>query len=169
MPLMTSNKIDVTAAICAAIFIAVLAVSAYWDRSIRVLHVFESLPYLLAAVLCLRRNKLGYALGLASGVFWLWTAGFLTTFIRNGFERLEMLLRTGSVDRPDILIAVPAAVATAGLALSSVLGYARLPNKSWRDSAALGTAVVLVPGFFIAIFAAFAPQYLQMFRGLVNR
>jgi hypothetical protein len=83
---MTPNRIDVIAAICAAAFIAVLAVSAYWDRGIRVLHVFESLPYLLAAVLCLRRKKLGYALGVASGVFWLWTAGFLTTFIRNGFE-----------------------------------------------------------------------------------
>jgi hypothetical protein len=71
-----------------------------------------------------------------------------------GSKRLEVLLRTGSVDRPDVLIAVPAAVAAAGLALSSVLGYARLPNKSWRDSAALAATVVIVPGFFIAIFAA---------------
>ena len=165
---MEPSRTDVTAAVCAAVFIAVLAVSAYWDRSIRVLHVFESLPYLLAAVLCLRRNKFGYALGLASGAFWLWTAGFLTTFIRNGFERVEMLLRAGSVDRPDILIAVPAAVATAGLALSSVLGYARLPNKSWHDAAVLAAAIVMVAAFFVAIFAAFAPQYLQMFRGLIT-
>ena len=166
---MRPNRTDITAAICAVVFIVVLAVSAYWDRSIRVLHVFESLPYLLAAVLCLRRNKIGYALGLVSGAFWIWTAGFLTTFIRNGFERLAMLLRTGSVDRPDIFIAVPAAVAATGLALWSVLGYARLTNKSWRDSAVLGAVVVMIPAFFIAIFAALAPQYLQMFRGLVNR
>jgi hypothetical protein len=164
----TTTTPDVAAAVSAAAFIGVLAVSAYWDPSIRILHAVESLPYLMAGVLCLRRRKPGYALGLAGGVFWLWTAGFLTTFIRNGFERLEMLLRTGSVDRPDILIAVPAAVATAGLALSSAIGYARLPNKSWRDVAVLAAACVMVPVFFLAIFAAFAPQYLQMFRRLVT-
>jgi hypothetical protein len=55
------SKTDVAAAVCAAGFIVVLAVSAYWDRSIRVLHVFEALPYALAGALCLRQNKLGYA------------------------------------------------------------------------------------------------------------
>ena len=75
---MTPRRIDVAAAACAAVFIAGLAVSAYWDSSIRVLHVFESVPYLLVAVLCLRRNKLGYALGVVSGAFWLLTAGLLT-------------------------------------------------------------------------------------------
>ena len=165
----TPNKIDATAAVCALTFIAVLAVSAYWDPGIRALHVVESLPYLLAALLCLRRNTLGYALGLVSGAFWLWTAGVLTTFIRNGFERLGMLVRSGSVDRWDILIAVPAAVAAAGLAVSSVLGYASRSSKSWRDAVVLAAAVVIVPAFFVAIFAVFAPQYLGMFRGLAIR
>src|SRR2546430_351400 len=71
---MIRNKTDVAAAICAAAFVVVLAVSAYWDRSIRVLHVFESLPYIAAAILCLRRSKVGYALGAASGASWLWMA-----------------------------------------------------------------------------------------------
>src|SRR6266699_3875016 len=119
------HKTDAAAALCSLVFISVLAVAAYWDRTIRILHVFESLPYLLAAVLCLRQSKLGYALGMVSGVFWLWMAGFLTTFVRNGFERLDILVRSGSIDRPDILIAVPAAVATAGLVLFSGAGYAR--------------------------------------------
>jgi hypothetical protein len=35
---MRRNAGDVAAAVCAAAFIIVLAVSAYWDRSIRVLH-----------------------------------------------------------------------------------------------------------------------------------
>jgi hypothetical protein len=88
---------------------------------------------LLTAVLCLRHSKLGYALGLVTGAFWLWMAGFLTTFVRNGFERLDILVRTGSIDRPDILIAVPAAVSMTGLLLLSCVGYARLRSKSWRD------------------------------------
>src|SRR5712692_1736832 len=135
------NRTDVAAAVCAAMFIVVLGVSAHWDRSIRALHVFESLPYVLAATLCLRQSKVGYALGVASGASWLWMAGLLTTFIRNGFGRLVMLVRTGAVDRLDILIAVPAAVATGGLLLFSAVGYARLPNKCWRDLGLLAGVV----------------------------
>src|SRR4029078_10829506 len=98
------GRSDIGAAVCAAAFVVVLAVSAYWDPRIRVLHVFEALPYLLAAVLCVRSRKAGYALGIAGGAFWIWCRGFLTTFVRNGFERLNLLIRTGSVDRADILI-----------------------------------------------------------------
>ena len=162
------NKTDVAAALCSLVFIGVLAVAAYWDRTIRILHVFESLPYLLAGVLCLRQSKLGYALGFVSGAFWLWMAGSLTTFVRNGFERLDILVHTGSVDRPDILLAVPAAVAMTGLVLLSGVGYARLRNKSTRDVTPFAAAIVSVPVFFLGIFAAFAPQYLPMFKGIVN-
>lgn len=161
------NKTDVAAALCSVVFIGVLGVAAYWDPTIRILHVFESLPFLLAAVLCLRRSKLGYALAIVSGAFWLWMAGFLTTFVRNGFERLDILVRTGSVDRPDILIAVPAAVAMTGLVLLSGVGYARLRNKSWRDVTPFAAAIVSVPAFFLGIFAAFAPQYLAMFKKIL--
>lgn len=60
--------------------------------------------------------------------------------------------------------AVPAAIATGGLALFSILGYARLPRKSPRDIVPFAAALVIVPAFFIAIFAAFAPQFLAIFR-----
>ena len=158
------NTIDALAAVCATAFIVILGIAAYWDRTIRVLHVFESLPYVAAAALCLCQRKFGYMLGAAAGAFWLWTAGTLTTFVRNGFERVEMLLRTGHVDRPDILIAAPAALVTAGLVIFSLWGYLRLRNKSWSDLGLFVAAMALVTGFFIAIFAAFAPQYLGMFR-----
>ena len=75
------SRTDLVVAVCAATFVAVLAISAYWDRSIRVLHAFESVPYVAAAVLCLRQNTFGYALGAVSGAFWLWMAGFLTAFV----------------------------------------------------------------------------------------
>jgi hypothetical protein len=163
------HKTDFGAAICSAVFIAMLAAAAYWDPTIRVLHLFESLPYLAAAILCLRQNKLGYALGIVSGAFWLWTAGFLTTFVRNGFERLAMLVRTGNVDRLDILIAAPAAIATGGLVLFSIAGCARFATKSWRDIFLLLAALVTVPTFFIVIFAVFAPQYLGMFQGILKK
>src|ERR1700754_397130 len=49
------HAIDAIAAGCAIAFVVILGISAYWDRTIRVLHVFESLPYFVAAVLCLRQ------------------------------------------------------------------------------------------------------------------
>jgi hypothetical protein len=163
------HAIDALAAGCAVAFIVILGIAAYWDRTIRVLHVFESIPYLVAAVLCLRQRKLGYILGAASGAFWLWMAGTLTTFVHNGFERVAMLLRTGHVDRLDILIAAPAAAVTGGLVLFSLWGYSRTRNKSWSDLGLFAVATGAVGGFFIAIFAAFAPQYLGMFRHLLGR
>jgi hypothetical protein len=160
---------DTLVAVCAIAFIVVLAISAYWDPTIRVLHVFEALPYLMAAVLSLRQRKTGYMLGMASGGFWLWSAGTRTTFVRNGFERVAMLLRTGHVDRPDILIAAPAALVAGGMVLFSLWGYSRLRNRSWSDAGLLVAAVAGVFGFFIAIFAAFAPRYLGLFGQLFAR
>ncbi|HXI91175.1 MAG TPA: hypothetical protein VNO24_14255 [Blastocatellia bacterium] len=162
------KKIDTLAALCATAFIVILGIAAYWDRTIRVLHLFESLPYVVTAALCLRHRKFGYMLGASAGAFWLWTAGTLTTFVRNGFERVSMLLRTGHVDRPDVFIAAPAAVVTGGLVIFAVWGYSRLRNKSWSDLFLFLAAMGLVAGFFLAIFAAFAPQYLNMFKPILG-
>jgi hypothetical protein len=163
------SSIDRLAALCAAGFIVVLGIAAYWDRTIRVLHLVESLPYGVAAILCLRRQKLGYILGATAGGFFLWMAGTLTTFIRNGFERIPILLCTGHVDRPDVLIAVPAAITTTGLVLFSLWGYSRLENKSSIDVGLFIAATCLVAAFFVAIFAAFAPGYLAIFKPLLAR
>jgi len=161
----TNDPIALGIATCCGIFLVVLALSTYWDPAIRVLHVFEAVPYTLAAALCWRRMKFGYALAFAAGAFWLWSAAFLTTFVRNGFERLWLLLTTGRFDRPDILIAIPAALATGGLALFALWGYARL-RKDWSDLALFGLALATVVGWFVGIFALFAPRYLGMFKHL---
>jgi hypothetical protein len=163
-----ASIVDWLAAACAVAFTAILALSAYWDPSIRVLHVFESLPYLTAAVLCLRQRKSGYVLGAASGAFWLWTAGTLTTFVRNGFERVAMWLRTGQIDRPDVFIAAPAACFTGGLVCFCLWGYFRAPARSWRDLGLFAAALGAVAAFFLAIFAAFAPQFLRIFTRLFS-
>jgi len=161
------SVIDRLAVASAALFVVILAVAAYWDPSIRVLHVFEAVPYVLAAALITRRRRLGYILGVACGAFWLWTAGFLTTFIKNGFQRLASLMLTGHVDRWDIFIAVPAAVGTGGLVLFSAVAYLRSADKSPMDAVRfLGTSA-LVAGFFVLIFRLFAPRYLGMFGSML--
>jgi len=162
------SVVDVLAAVCALIFIAVLGIAAYWDPTIRMLHVAEALPYAATAALCLRQRKFGYVLGVASGAFWLWMAGTLSGFVRSGFERLFMLIRTGHVDRPDVLIAAPAACATAGLVIFCLWGYFRLRNRSRRDFAMFAATLIGVAAFFVVIFAAFAPQYLALFKRVVG-
>jgi hypothetical protein len=147
---------------CAAIFVVVLAVSAWWDRRIVVLHVLESVPYVAAAVLCLRRRTLGYAIGAASGAFWLYIAGTQTTFIHNGFTLAGRLLTTGHAERWDVMIAVPGALATGGLVLCSLAAYLRAPKKATRDVLVFAGAAVGVIAFFAGAFAAAGPQYLPL-------
>jgi hypothetical protein len=90
-------------------------------------------------------------------------AGTLTTFVRNGFERVAMLIQTGHVDQWDQFIAAPAAITTAGLALCSLWGYTRLGSKSAGDVAACVGALAAVAGYFVGLFWLFAPQYLGLF------
>ena len=159
---------DLLAAGCAVVFVAILAISAYWDPTIRMLHLFEAVPYLAAAWLCLRRVKIGYLLAIAGGLFWLWVAGTRTTFVSNGFTLAGRLLRTGHLERPDVLIAAPAAIVTAGMALFGLWGYARVRNKSVADLGLFVASLVFVTGYFIAICAAFAPRFLQLFAGILS-
>jgi hypothetical protein len=160
--------LDRTIVASAALFVSILALAAYWDRSVRVLHVFEAIPYVAAAVLGARRSKVGYAVGAASGLFWLFLAGYLVTFVRNGFEVLAATLRAGHVVRPDVLIAVPAALGAGALSVASVVGYATLKYKSPRDAGLFTGAFVAVAVFFFAIFAAFAPQFLMPWKRLLG-
>ena len=158
---------DRLAAGCATVFIVVLAIAAYWEPAIRVLHAFEALPYALAAILCLRQRKFGYLLGAASGAFWPWMAGTQTSFVRNGFERLAMLVTTGHVARWEQFIAAPAALSTGGLVLFSLWGYARVRSKAPADLAVFVALLALMAAFFITLFWLFAPQYLRLFDRLV--
>lgn len=161
-----NNRINTTVAAFSGGFIAVLAVAAYLDRSIRLLHFFESFPYLIAAALCLQNRKSGYALGIAAGAFWLLMGAVLTTFVWNGFQSLVTTLTTRHLDRPDTLIAVPAAISAVGLVIAAVWGYARLLHKKWSDVMVFASAMVLVTAWFVGIFAIFAPRYLDMFKRL---
>jgi hypothetical protein len=145
-------------------FIIVLAVSAYWDRTIVLLHVLEAIPYLAAAVFCLRQHPFGYALGVASGAFWLHVAGTQTTFVRNGFERVAMLLTTGQVDRWDVFIAAPATLSAGGLVVFSLWAYLHGPKRLTRDVVVFAAVALLVIGFFSAAFAVAGPRYLPLVR-----
>jgi hypothetical protein len=160
------TRVNTTIVAFATLFVIVLAIAAWLDRSIIILHMVEALPYIIGPLICLRQNKFGYALCFASGAFWLWTGGFLTTFVHNGFEQLIDFIRTGTLKRFDILIAVPAAIGTGGLVIFSMLGYIMLPDKSSKDILLFVSTLILISFFFLIIFKLFAPKYLQMFHGI---
>jgi hypothetical protein len=46
----------------------------------------------------------------------------------------------------------------------SLWGYSRARNKTWSDLGLFVATTGAVAGFFVAIFSAFAPQYLGMFK-----
>jgi hypothetical protein len=132
-----------------------------------VLHVFEAIPYVMAPWLCRKIPKVGYALAFAAGAFWILCAGFLTTFIRNGFERVVEFVETGRVDRPDILLSVPGFMGTFGLVVFGLLGYWQLQDKRGSDFFLFAGMFIAILLFFLLIFFLFTPQYLGMFRQLI--
>jgi hypothetical protein len=162
----SGNNVDRLAAGCAAIFIVVLGIAAYWDSSIRVLHAFEACR-LVFAVLCLRQRKLGlHARRCKRGLV---VDGDTASFVRNGFERLAMLVSTGHVDRWDQFIAAPAALSTGGLVVFSLWGYSRVRPKAPVDLVVFMVVLAIVALVLVMLFWLFAPQYMTLFARLVKR
>ena len=152
----------------ACFFILVLAVSAVWDRSIRWLHFFQAWMYLATIFLGLRRNRWGYFIGITAAGMWMYIGVFGTTFFANGLHELAGLIHSGRVKRPDQLIAVPAWFSNLFVVLGCIWAYFRLPNKSVRDIARLGVALVLTSGFFALDMAITQPRYLPLFRSILH-
>jgi hypothetical protein len=149
----------------AALFVGVLFVSAVMDPTIRILHTFESIPYIaLAATARRRRSKFTYAFAFGAGAVWLWCGAWLTTFVKNGFQTLALSVSSGQVHRPDLLIAIPAALSTGGLVLFGILGYARVQRRSLLDGLVFLGWFMAIWGYYLAIFATTAPRFLQMFQ-----
>ena len=147
-----------------AVFIFILALSAVYDRSIRVLHAFQALIYVAVVTLALRRSAWGYGAGCIIAVFWNWTNIIHTTFIANGLRELAHAIQTGRVNRPDQLIAVVAAAAHFALIGACLAGYFRIkPRGSWEPMKFFAGGLIAV-GYFAGIVILFGPQYIPLLR-----
>jgi len=91
------------------LFIFALFVSAIYDPKIRVLHVFEALIYIAIIVLTRRNSAWGFGAGCIIAIFWNYIGLFVTNFVKSGVQEFFLLLQTGHLHRPDLLIALPAA------------------------------------------------------------
>ncbi len=152
----------------ASFFILVLAVSAYWEADIRWLHFFQAWMYLATIVLSFRRSRWGYFIGISAAGLWDYTNIFATTFLYNGLQRLSEWIHTGHLQRPDLLIAIPAWLSNFAVVVGCVWGYSRLRDKSWSDVPRLVMTFALTTGFFALDMYLFQPRYLGIFPRLLR-
>jgi hypothetical protein len=146
------------------VFILVLALSAVYDASIRVLHLFQAAIYVAVVIVARKRSAWGYGSGCVIAAFWNWTNLVHTTFIANGLRELSRALQTGQVRRPDQLIAVVAASAHFVLIFACLVGYARIrPKASWEPAKFFGGGLLAI-AYFAGIIVLFGPQYVPLLR-----
>jgi hypothetical protein len=151
---------------CAFVFL--LGLSAYWEADIRWLHFFQAWMYIGTIALCLRGSRWGQFIGFSAAGLWDYANVFTTTFFFNGLQQLSQWMHTGHLERPDLLIAVPAWSANLLVVIGCVWAYSRQPEKSLRDIAKLCLTFALTTGFFAASMALFQPRYLAMFPKLLH-
>jgi hypothetical protein len=147
----------------AGFFILALIVSAIFDPPIRLLHGLQALIYIAVIAGARRENPWAYGAGCFIAAFWNYTNLFVTTFISAGLHQTWLLLRTGHLRRPDLLIAVIAAAGHFLLIAACIAGLLRLrPGLlQWARFAAGG---VLAVGYFALIIIATGPQYIPLLR-----
>ena len=160
----TRTKLDWAIVASSLLFMIALAVSAYFEPPIRILHTLQALIYVAVIVGALRHQKWAYGVGISIAAFWNYVNLFVNTFIRNGVETLGVVISGGQVANPGTIIAVPAALGHFGMIACCLWAYLRLRNKRWTDiGILLGSGAVAI-GYFGSIIAIFGPQYLPLFR-----
>jgi len=111
----TRTKLDWAIVASSLLFMIALAVSAYFEPPIRILHTLQALIYVAVIVGALRHQKWAYGVGISIAAFWNYVNLFVNTFIRNGVETLGVVISGGQVANPGTIIAVPAALGHFGM------------------------------------------------------
>src|SRR4029077_2691928 len=152
----------------AAGFIVILALSAAFDPTIRLLHIFQAMMYVAIIVLIARGSRWGLFLGISVAMFWNYGAMFVNSFFRNGVDALSASFAEGRVVHADKIIAVFAVFFNFAIIAGCLAIYLRLSRKSWADLAAWLATLVGQGCYFAAIIALFQPRYLSLFPRLLH-
>jgi hypothetical protein len=152
----------------AFIFIVVLAVSAYFEADIRWLHFFQAWMYLATIVLSLRRSRWGYFVGLSCAGLWDYANLFATSFFFNGLRQLGEWFQTRNVQRPDLLVAVPAWLSNLLIIIGCLWGYSRVADKRPSDVPGALATFAVTTAFFALDVWLFQPRYLSLFRAMLH-
>ena len=152
----------------AVTFIIILQLTGWMELSIRTLHMWQTLIYVVVIILSSRRSVAGYGAGIGIATFWNIANLFVTKFITSGWTVLVHLIHTGSDPHPELMVAPIAGAAHFVLIGACVAAYIERPGKHWHD------ALILIGSAFAAIFAFFlmvhtwGPQYLHIFWTMFN-
>lgn len=140
-----------------------LVVSAVIEPRIRLLHVLQALIYIAVVVLTRKASPWGFGAGFVIALFWNYINLFVTTFLKAGLQQLSILLRTGQIDRPDLLIAVIAVAGHCLLMIACIAGFLRTrPGaRAWGRFIAGGALAI---GYFVAIITTTGPQYIGLLK-----
>ncbi len=160
---MRSGWINASILAGAGFFIFALFLSAVFDPAIRVLHTLQAFIYVAVIVLTRKNIAWGFGAGCVIGAFWNYVNLFVTTFVKAGLEQTSILLQTGKMPRPDLLIAVVAAGGHFVLIIACLAGFLRTRPKArqWVEFWAGGTLAV---GYFVGIVITTGPQYIGLLR-----
>ena len=150
------------------LFILVLGFSAFWEADIRWLHFFQAWMYITTIALGFCRNRWGYFIGISAAGLWDYANIFATTFFFNGLQQLSQWIHTGHLERPDLLIAVPAWFSNLFVVIGCLWGYSRLPGKSFGDAGRFLLTFALTTGFFALDMFLFQPRYLGLFPRMLH-
>jgi hypothetical protein len=148
--------------------VAVLAISAYFEADIRWLHFFQAWMYVAAMLLCIRGSRWGYFIGISAAGLWDYANIVATTFFFNGMQQLALWVHTGQLERPDLVIAVPAWFSNLAVVIGCACGYSRMQGKRANDVWRFAVTLALTTGFFALDMALFQPHYLGLFPRMLH-
>lgn len=146
------------------LFVVALFVSAVFDPTIRLLHALQSLIYVGVVLLCRRNSPWGYGAGCIVGAFWNSVNLFVTGFIASGLQELVVLLQTGQLARPDLMISVVAFAGHCLLICACLMAFLRASRKrcsAWFQFVGGGLVAI---GYFVLIIITTAPQYIPLLK-----
>ena len=138
-----------------------LVLAAVYDPEIRVLHALQALMYVGIIWLAGRSNPWGFGAGCLIAAFWNYTNLFVTDFIKAGIEQLGLLIRTGEVPRPDLLVSLAAAGGHFILIVGCVAGQLRMRPTARQWGEFVGGGVIAV-GYLILIIITTGQQYIPL-------
>ena len=162
-PAKNPRWINVSILIGVGLFIVALVISAVFDPTIRLLHALQALIYIAVIVMTRKNSAWGFGAGCIIAAFWNYINLFVTTFIKAGVHELLVLVETGKLHRPDLLIALLAAGGHFLLIVACLAGFLRTRPGGGQWLRFVGGGIVAI-AYFVGIIVTTGPQYIGLLR-----
>jgi hypothetical protein len=148
-----SRSASILICVGAGLFIFALTVSAIVVPALRLLHVFQALIYVAVIVLTRRASVWGFGIGVFIATAWNGLQFFVSHLIQAGAGQLWLLMRTGTVSRPDTLMVAAGGAAHCVLIVGCAIGFIQLrPGMpQWSRFVAGGLLALAYFGLIVAL------------------